>query len=536
LTVSVKYRKTSMSGDFHDAGDEIVGHDKDSEYVTVRTYDEGEHDGYIGVPRQFGLNLYEAGAYEDQTVWGNHNKGWFPQTIKPRTPEQADFMQELANVCKTEGPVDAVVNARTGSGKTVSSLKTIADCGRPALVIVPTNKLKRQWYGNRDKKHGALYFWGEEWAEKHIGIVQQGVCDYKGKRLVIALAPSLSRRDYGTDFYNYFSVIIFDELHRYASPELARVFMQFPARVRIAMTATNRDDALKKVIHLHMGKPRVVSKQEVAIPRVKIFKYRHCGYIGRPDNEGMVINGLVKLKSRNQLLVNIIHKLCWEKGKNTVVLSDRVAHLMNINQMLVDAGVPSSEIGLHVAAYPSGKYRATARTDKGGIIRIGNDFDSQYKAKAAAQTFANLFSARDESVLERSGYDPRWVEKYKDHSIAETKVSEVVIKQTDEELERILRDCSVKLVTYGIFAEGVDDSSINAGVEASPRRKLTQAVGRVLRHDDPVWYGIDDNITFKRDGWDGEIEYSMFNDFAVGRKKSYEAQKAIITYAPKVYS
>lgn len=86
---------------------------------------------------------------------------------------------------------------------TVCALEVIARLQRTTLVIVHTEFLAEQWIER------ALASYDIDKSE--IGFVQQDKCDYKGKKLVVALAQSLVARDYGTDFYNYFGTVVVDE-------------------------------------------------------------------------------------------------------------------------------------------------------------------------------------------------------------------------------------------------------------------------------------------------------------------------------------
>ena len=150
----------------------------DGEQV-LRTYSETSTE--ISIPRDYGR--FCIGIPEATENLTTDKRGQFPpedyrkDPITPRDALQADFFSQIANVCKKDGIIDCMANARTGSGKTVASLSLIRDLGTPTLVVVHTNRLKEQWIGVPGEKSGMRFFFGDTFADNCVGIVQQDECD-----------------------------------------------------------------------------------------------------------------------------------------------------------------------------------------------------------------------------------------------------------------------------------------------------------------------------------------------------------------------
>jgi len=431
-----------------------------------------ETDTTISLPRDYGITIFKGGAFVNLTT---DKRGQFPpedyraEPITPRDELQKDFFSQLANVCKKEGVVDCMTNARTGSGKTTAALNTIRELGTPTLVIVHTNRLKEQWRGVQGEKSGMRFFFGDDFADNCVGIVQQDTCDFVGKHVVIASLSSLISRRYPDELYDYFGMVIIDEVHKVGAPEMSKVLSMFNARVRIGLTATNRRDTLKEVCDLHLGLPKIVSGQMVLQPKVfnVVYESKLNSYVLRYSAvaRNMVITKLAEDPVRNVLLTNIIYTRGYLRKRNVVVLSDRISQLQQLKLNLIGKGVPKETIGLYVDKYK-----------------------------------------------ERVFHSGRWCMKD--------------IKVKESEYKRMTKECTIILATYGIFATGTDIPRLDFGVEATPRANQDQALGRILRlyagKPQPEWIGVDDKILlFDKNMWYKDIELVKR-----GRLNSYKRQKA----------
>jgi superfamily II DNA or RNA helicase len=457
----------------------------------IQMYDESK-PGYIGVPREWAFEQFPEVRFVNRMAWPEPRPDLFPKRITARNEQQDEFMRALlANVRSTRGPVDYVANASTGAGKTVSDLWLTAQIGVPCIVLCHITKIARQW------KERAEQHYGQDWCDRYLGWVQRDRCDYQGKLLVIALMPSVARRDYGLDFFRYFGKVTYDECHKVGAPLLSRCLQKFPARVRGGYTATNRKDALQRIINYHLGKPKVKSLQAVqrSVVIVHRFRKRHTLYAA---SEYSLISGIAKIPERNHLLARIILN-GYGRGRQIVALSDRTEQLQDIQRRLVDMGVPADAIGLHVGSYFTGNIvgyvRGAARRTRIGVFR-----DKREAARAGAVEFEK----------EKRTVPP-------------------------DELDRIGQTKQILLATYGIFDTGTDSPRLDFGLECTPRGDVVQALGRILRElpgkPTPEWHAIEDEIWGKvreqsmllPELW---TVYDFFRGKSEARRKSYAAQRA----------
>jgi superfamily II DNA or RNA helicase len=330
-----------------------------------------------------------------------------------------------------------VFNAVTGAGKTETALYIIAhELQIPTLITVPTNKLRRQWYQCIER------YFGREWCERYVGHIQQNKMDYKGRLIVLGLAPSLAFRTYPPELCRYFGCLWGDEFHKIGAPRMSQIFFKYPAAIRVGGTATNRRDALRKMCDLHMGVPRVKSRQEVMKPLVHVVSHRTDLPAGFEISSPFTVRSfLARSKERNQLLARLIYERGFLRGRNVLFLSDDTRQLQRLQEILVHThGVPPEAVGLIVGEYYTGRWRTT---------RTGN----------------------------------RVKEK---------------LKMTEKEQDRVAAECQIVGATYGIFDTGADVARLDMGVECTPRSNVRQAMGRVQRLMDgkPTveWYSIFDQV------------------------------------------
>jgi len=309
--------------------------------------------GFIGVPRSFGIEKLGISKYFDNTVKLRPVDGVIPKTIRARDREQQEFFDALCGLARGPSPVDIVANARTGTGKTISALYTFATAIKsPTLVTVPTVYLLNQW-----RKRVAEIF-GQEWSDRYLGHIQQDKMDYKDRLLVLGVSASLSRRAerYPLALRRYFSAIFFDEWHKIGTPSMHSILSHYPASVRIGFTATNRRDALLKVCSLHLGRPRIVSKQEVMKPHA--FTIKHRTVIPKEvsfSNEYGVVSFLARSLERNRKLARIIYERGVLRGRYVIALSDRVIQLERLMALVISMGADADVCGLLVGQYNEGR-------------------------------------------------------------------------------------------------------------------------------------------------------------------------------------
>lgn len=319
----------------------------------------------IRFPRAVAHNLVKGFPIVDATSDGHAVD--IPCLITPRE-YQHGFLKAAEEAVETPGRYGVTLQAQAGFGKTVCGLYLISKRGRTAIIIVHKEFLMSQWVerllgtveaAKRLKvKPETLSKVPQPpmlgIAPEDVGIIQGKKCEWKGKKVVVAMVQSLAQKDYDAEMYDYFGTLLFDECHRAAAPTFTKAISRFSARIRIGVTATpDRKDKLQTVFFAHIGGigavgevPRVKPRLQIVETIVKVpegHKNKLKRWAGvSPNGEAIfrndfnkVLDYLTEHEARNRWLVNVIIA-ANKKDRKVIVLSHRREHLETLHRMFVE--------------------------------------------------------------------------------------------------------------------------------------------------------------------------------------------------------
>jgi len=214
----------------------------------------------LGLPIRFALELMSPESYlcTDGTSEGHPiHVSRFPDPRNPKaSPGQEKFMRDMLQAAYSE--YSFLAEAPTGSGKTVAALNTIGKLNRTALVIVGTKTLARQWRREVTTHLGI--------PPELVGAIEEGVADWEGKDVVVAVVHNLADQQWPPALYQYFGIVVWDEAHRLGARMFSRTLKQFPAKYKWAMTATPyRKDGCEALFLTYFGAP-LVNGTKSALP------------------------------------------------------------------------------------------------------------------------------------------------------------------------------------------------------------------------------------------------------------------------------
>jgi superfamily II DNA or RNA helicase len=387
--------------------------------------------GYLGVPRYFGQQHWADLSIDDRTVGG------FPLTAVTKRPDpnhpmvldpaaQAKFMRDIYEAMVSFKQV--LCEAPTGSGKTVSFLDAAAEYGRTTLILVHLERLMGQWVEEIHSKLGVPY--------SKIGQIQQGKCQFAGMDFGVGLLHSVVRRQYPSDFYRYWGVAAFDEVHKMGSPFFSKAIGKFPAAVTVGLSATmKRKDRTERVFMHHLGPVRVKSTAAALPMTVHVMRHVNRGPLWGVEH-GAVMQCLSRNQYRNAFLVGIIKRF-YETGRQALIVGESVEHLQRLMEMSKEIGIPSSVMGQY-----------TAQTNSYvEVVEKGRRRRKIVKSKASAS-----------------------------------------------DLDDVKANAQLIFATYGMLTEGIDIPRLDAGLDATPRGQATQIIGRIRRpmpgKKHPIWVTV----------------------------------------------
>lgn len=370
LAATLRHRLTIANPEY--AAAEKMGFATKNIAETITLY-EDTLNGILRVPRAVVVGLRASSFYtfDDQMTEGAAAPMKFLGKLRPY---QVPFVDALEHKLRTT--TGTVGQAPAGSGKTLCSLALAARLGRRTLIIVHKEFLMTQWVERiLGTKAAAIRLGvplGSLSAEaqpafldirpEELGIVQQDVCEWKDRKIVIAMAQSLLAREYGEDFESAFGTILTDEVHRFAAPSFAQTITMFPARYRLGVTATpTRKDGMEQVFYSHIGPIGAVGETAGAKPRVSMVKtpvvvppavMKTMMSRGREDLV-KITTYLVRHEARNRFIVDMLVK-ALQNDRKVLVLSSRLEHLDTLRELLLTVCKKTPGMFVSTAYYVGG--------------------------------------------------------------------------------------------------------------------------------------------------------------------------------------
>ena len=301
-----------------------------------------ENDRWFGMPRAYYMARRQPHhRVEIRGVSGAAWPGelpWNPAVVL--RPEQQRALDAVVAHFRSGG-LGGLVRAPPGWGKTVFSLRLIAEPKVPTLVVVHKDFLARQWreriFGNQKKGLKPLL------PDAKVGVAQGPELDFQGKHIVIGMVHTLGSKPFPREFLHWPGLVLVDECHRIGAPTWAPTPTRFPSRYRIGVTATpRRKDGAERVFLDHIG-PMLFVGEEQRLP----FRVRRVWTGYKPPKRGkapleglaakaMLLTLMVASSGRNAVITEQL-VLAVRAGRKVIVLSERLDHLDRLDALLRSA-------------------------------------------------------------------------------------------------------------------------------------------------------------------------------------------------------
>jgi superfamily II DNA or RNA helicase len=223
------------------------------------------------------------------------------------------------------------LNSPTGSGKTVMALYILAQRKQPALIIVHTADLARQW---SERIETFLNI-----PVKEIGRIGGGKKKI-GEKITVALVQSLYKC--AETVAPQVGHLIVDECHRTPSRTFTDAVTEFDARYMLGLSATPwRRDNLSKLIFWHLGDVHhQVEKNDLirtgqVLPADIIFRETEFKPYYDPVQEySKMLSELTLDDERNRLIAADIAAEATSHPGICLVLTDRKKHCESLGALL----------------------------------------------------------------------------------------------------------------------------------------------------------------------------------------------------------
>ena len=252
-----------------------------------------------------------------------------------------------------------------------------------------------------------------------IGKIQGKVIDIEDKDIVIGMLQSLSMKDYNSVIWEKFDFLIVDEVHNVATKVFSKALRKINTRYTLGLSATpEREDKLSKVFNWYLGDMIYQKKKNI--------------------NENVNVKMIYYQPSENAL----------KADKNKFKECKTIKGDLNLALMITNIS------------------KINERNNK--IINCINDILEKEKERNIL-----ILSSRIEQL--------ECLKELFDKNNTEILSTFYIGKMKKKELEEA-QSKQVFFATYEMVNEGFDLPKLNTLILATPRAKVEQSVGRILRN------------------------------------------------------
>ena len=324
------------------------------EQFTLSMYKEDDGDKFY-IPRAFAwYSCPDRKKFPLPKVKAKFTKKW--ECGFNLRDDQVPPVDQFLKALRTYSVLGGIMKAPTGSGKTVMAIAIAHALGMKTLVIVPTGRLMQQWVHGTEGTGGFLRL--TTLKDTDVGYIRRDSCIKGTEQVAMGMLHSLAQRKYPEWVYDYFDLVIWDEVQTLGAETFSRTASLFNSRYRMGLSATpRRKDNMDKVFNYHIGHIVAEHTIQVVRPQVVTIKYTGADAAGVyfkngskvPLSIGRHFNLLAKSVKRTELLTRVV-KMLYYKQRDTLVLSDRISILENIKKALTTLyNVPSKDIGMFIS-------------------------------------------------------------------------------------------------------------------------------------------------------------------------------------------
>ena len=231
-------------------------------------------------------------------------------------PYQQDAVQALTSHSF------GVLEAGTGSGKTVMALKMIVKRRQPSIILVHSRELLEQWM-----ERIATFL--------NIQAGQAGGGRYDPRPVTVAIVNTARNRL--DDLVPRFGQLIVDECHRVPATLFTKVVSGFDTFYMLGLSATafRREVGMTRLIYSYMGDrvhsvaPAVLTETG-AVVRPDLIQRETAFFAPYSGEYPQLIKALTQDHKRNQQIVSDVVEKIQQGGGTVLLVSDRVAHCQEL--------------------------------------------------------------------------------------------------------------------------------------------------------------------------------------------------------------
>lgn len=389
-------------------------------------------------------------------------------------------------------PIDLLLNAECGSGKTAMALYLSSYYGCTSLVTVTTKKIGNQF---KDTVKALFPDWSVGWAE-----------DGKKYDITLATYSLLSKPNYGAKFFDQFGHLILDEYHRAGADSYQIILAKAGCRYRTTLTATfRRKDGLHKILQHHIGTilemPRTSRKARIVPLHTGVelneIEFRN---VERTQIKTVSEEDLKLTEKQFEKLARLeeFTEVAVKDGKTRFELSRGMVKSITLDEVVVHCGISYKEISFNPSKVTFHKLGTIAMAIVDNeIVEMQNRNDiilSLIKDSVKLGRKVLVLSKRKNLLyklqyrLTRYGVNSGVVvsEKAKDYKDYCKKIGRTL----DENRDYVFNEADVILGIDKLAEEGMDVPAFDTIIYVHPMSDIEQSIGRITRELENKKYSL----------------------------------------------
>lgn len=308
------------------------GNSEDSNFPVYR-----ENAAKIYVPRFYGIKRYGLPDISELSE-GEDIDISFVKELRDYQTNVVNIYLKYVNtpisMTSDECGNGGILELPCGYGKTVLSLKIIAELKKKTLILVHKEFLMNQWIERIN----------EFLPSARVGKIQGPIYEVEGKDIVIGMIQTLHSRDFPSEAFSPFGLTIIDEVHRIGSEEFSKTLLKTLTPYMLGISATvERKDRLTKVLYMFIGdKIYSVDRNDDDPVNIRSIEFKtndrefnetEYDFRGAPKYSTM-ISKLCEYGPRSDFIVTVIHDLIKENEHKQIMI---LAHNRALLKYLYDA-------------------------------------------------------------------------------------------------------------------------------------------------------------------------------------------------------
>tara|TARA_B110001450_G_scaffold233361_1_gene236613 strand:- start:1887 stop:3242 length:1356 start_codon:yes stop_codon:yes gene_type:complete len=321
-------------------------------------YQENKNKLYI--PKYYGLQRF---GIPERNVIGQGETRPNMNFVGSLRDYQLEQVDAFLNACDDPTKMGGIVSIGCGGGKTVIAINIACRLKLKTLFISHKDFLNVQ-FAERVKMFSP---------DSSVGIIKQNKIKVEDKDFVVGSLQSIAMRDYDTDIFKDFGLVIIDEVHHCSAEVFSKALIKTCSPFVLGLSATlNRKDGLRKVFEWFIGIPVIKPINNTDDNDIDVIYYHFNADNLEYNKIETMFNGkisavkmlgnVVAYKPRILFIVNAIVEN-MNKDRQLLVLSERKLLLAEIYKLLSNIEDFNYTMGYYIGGMSQTKLNESAKAN-----------------------------------------------------------------------------------------------------------------------------------------------------------------------------